>query len=508
MNLASENRELLSDQSRRQRLQTKQGVPDTSLGDIEYEVDMDPYLDPFARFGFEPENMRVVEGETSFSPRTGIVSIQPEYLASKRVQSHEYRHGGLNLLYSMYKLYSKDPEMEEVLENLYPGVGGFFKRYDDSYDDWSEKFPMDGTAEEKQAYLNTNPTPSEYMMELYDEDGSFNRPAEYYPYSEDVAFFTDNGFGEEVSRYYPQLKKGVDYKEDPYEYQNIEHDGMPTYSGPSVIKHVYKGNMSDTLDLNSAEQLAKRSRFQAYRKKEKGRLSANETEEFNQILAAEEMARDFYEREKRNEYTTKKGYAQGGAVMNKMEQGIASIPRQTVIREQPHMLAYITPAEAMLLKQNGGSGLPSHGGVPEFGAIGDFFGAMKDDFMIGTGMKDDIEGPDPSYSTPYQDRRRAVVEEENRRALNPALYKEDDKPQPVQFAQPMYQAPMPASFAPPPMTPISSGQPTNAGAVPIVDPELPNNPMPVGPNMPIGQRPANKAYTFQELLGMYQNPYA
>ncbi len=28
------------------------------------------------------------------------------------------------------------------------------------------------------------------------------------------------------------------------------------------------------------------------------------------------------------------------------------------------------------------------------------------------------------------------------------------------------------------------------------------------PVMPIGQRPANKAYTFQELLGMYQNPYA
>jgi len=517
MNLASENRELLSDQSRRQRLQTKQGVPDTSLGDIEYEVDMDPYLDPFARFGFEPENMRVVEGETSFSPRTGIVSIQPEYLASKRVQSHEYRHGGLNLLYSMYKLYSKDPEMEEVLENLYPGVSGFFKRYEDSYDDWSEKFPMDGTAEEKQTYLNTNPTPSEYMMELYDEDSSFNRPAEYYPYSEDVAFFTDNGFGEEVSRYYPQLKKGVDYKEDPYEYQNIEHDGMPTYSGPSVIKNAYKGNMSDTLDLNSAEQLAKRSRFQAYRKKEKGRLSANETEEFNQILAAEEMARDFYEREKRNEYTKKKGYAQGGAVMNRMEQGIASIPRQTVIREQPHMLAYITPAEAMLLKQNGGSGLPSHGGVPEFGVVGDFFSSMASDFAIGTGMKEDPDkrndGFMDDYPTPYEQRHQANLDRQAKAAEYDALYKEDDKPPPVQFAQPMYQAPMPASFAPPTMTPISSGQPPppfsdllnptmTDPAVPIVDPELPNNPM------PIGQRPANKAYTFQELLGMYQNPYA
>jgi len=62
------------------------------------------------------------------------------------------------------------------------------------------------------------------------------------------------------------------------------------------------------------------------------------------------------------------------------------------------------------------------------------------------------------------------------------------------------------------LDPISSGQPpppfSDLLNPTIVDPELPNNPMPVGPNMPIGQRPANKAYTFQELLGMYQNPYA
>jgi len=195
--------------------------------------------------------------------------------------------------------------------------------------------------------------------------------------------------------------------------------------------------------------------------------------------------------------------------MNRMEQGIASIPRQTVIREQPHMLAYITPAEAMLLKQNGGSGLPSHGGVPEFGAIGDFFGGMANDFAIGTGMKDiDSDPRMDGRISPYERRTEERKAREQDAIKNYQLYKEDDKPPPVQFAQPMYQAPMPASFAPPTMAPISSGQPTNAGAVPIVDPELPNNPMPVGPNMPIGQRPANKAYTFQELLGMYQNPYA
>ena len=203
--------------------------------------------------------------------------------------------------------------------------------------------------------------------------------------------------------------------------------------------------------------------------------------------------------------------------MNRMEQGIASIPRQTVIREQPHMLAYITPAEAMLLKQNGGSGLPSHGGVPEFGAVGDFFGAMKDDFMIGTGMKDDPGLNDkgavigPFSETSYQKRHRENLARQDKAAEYDALYKEDDKPQPVQFAHPMYQAPMPASFAPPTMAPISSGQPVR---LPQIAEQLAGTQAVPATGMATGftpsnfSKPQNKAYTFQELLGMYQNPYA
>jgi len=199
--------------------------------------------------------------------------------------------------------------------------------------------------------------------------------------------------------------------------------------------------------------------------------------------------------------------------MNRMEQGIASIPRQTVIRDQPHMLAYITPAEAMLLKQNGGSGLPSHGGVPEFGAIGDFFGAMKEDVSIGLGLQDNpmqtemFSGPD--FQTGYERRTQQRKAREADAIKNYQLYKEDDKPQPV-LAQPMYQAPAPVNVAPPTMmAPISSGQPM---VPPLNDQTATNvtNPSDViarPPAMPIGQRPANKAYTFQELLGMYQNPY-
>jgi len=189
------------------------------------------------------------------------------------------------------------------------------------------------------------------------------------------------------------------------------------------------------------------------------------------------------------------------------------------------MLAYIPPAEAMLLKRTGGSGLPSHGGVPEFGFWSETFGGGNsfDQSMQNTFGGNDggsfVDGTDsrfPSgvdtggYNTPQELRRQAVVEEENRRAANPALYKEDDKPQPVQFAQPMYQAPAPAPIAPPTLDPISSGQPT---VPPLNDQTATNvtNPSDViarPPAMPIGQRPANKAYTFQELLGMYQNPYA
>jgi hypothetical protein len=206
-----------------------------------------------------------------------------------------------------------------------------------------------------------------------------------------------------------------------------------------------------------------------------------------------------------------KKFAEGGEVMNRMEQGIASIPRQTMIRDQPHMLAYITPAEAMLLKQNGGSGLPSHGGVPEFGAIGDFFSSMANDFAIGTGMKED---PGQKYNihgaeTPYEKRHRENLERQKEAAEYYSSNK-DNEPL-VQVAQPMYRPPEPVNVAPPTMTPISSGQPMvpmNTDEQTTTSVTNPSDVIARPPVMPIGQRPANKAYTFQELLGMYQNPYA
>ncbi len=41
-----------------------------------------------------------------------------------------------------------------------------------------------------------------------------------------------------------------------------------------------------------------------------------------------------------------------------------SVPRQTMIGDDPHMLAYINPEEAQLLKDLGGTGEPGPGGIP------------------------------------------------------------------------------------------------------------------------------------------------
>ena len=66
-------------------------------------------------------------------------------------------------------------------------------------------------------------------------------------------------------------------------------------------------------------------------------------------------------------------YNQGGAV-----------PRQTMIEDQPHMLAYIDPQEQSMLRQMGGSGQPGPGGVPAYarrdGPGSENFGAEARDF--------------------------------------------------------------------------------------------------------------------------------
>jgi len=58
-----------------------------------------------------------------------------------------------------------------------------------------------------------------------------------------------------------------------------------------------------------------------------------------------------------------------GSLLDKQVEGMrdgGAVPRQTMIGDQPHMLAYINPQEADLLKDLGGSGEPGPGGIPAY----------------------------------------------------------------------------------------------------------------------------------------------
>jgi len=76
------------------------------MGDIEYEIEMQPYLqDPLSRLGFDPNNIRVgnPQSEDAYSAATDIVTLDPNYgMLSKETQAHEFRHRGLQKLLDDY----------------------------------------------------------------------------------------------------------------------------------------------------------------------------------------------------------------------------------------------------------------------------------------------------------------------------------------------------------------------------------------------------------------------
>ncbi len=73
-------------------------------------------------------------------------------------------------------------------------------------------------------------------------------------------------------------------------------------------------------------------------------------------------------------------------------------PRNTTIRGQDHLLAYITPEEAQLLMDNGGAGKPGPMGIPAFysGEDDAFAGEAMSSFEsdYGGGGSDD-DSPEP-----------------------------------------------------------------------------------------------------------------
>ena len=98
-----------------------------------------------------------------------------------------------------------------------------------------------------------------------------------------------------------------------------------------------------------------------------------------------------------------------------MEEGGSVPPRNTNIKGQPHMLAYITPEEGGILKALGGAGKPGPMGIPSFyefsdtdsspaGSFGgDDGGGYGDDNTDYSPPDDDMDYTDPDYGYTTQD---------------------------------------------------------------------------------------------------------
>ena len=232
-----------------------------TLGDLEYRVDLEPYMDPIARYGYDVETWNPSRaGGSHFNPFDDTVNIQSSHLGSKAVDAHEFRHRGFQQLFYKYR---KNPDF---YEKKYPGIGNFLKVI---------------ISNSRDKDLN------ERITEFYDKPEMWNTPVQY---------FNENNV----------LLKGRDYEEDPYEVSTVEHGEMPVYgSGFDVKKYRGKGSMEDTLDFNSEAGLRKRQKFNEYRDQPAEERGGNIF--FDNVLQVEQMADDLYKEER--------GFAQGGPVM-------------------------------------------------------------------------------------------------------------------------------------------------------------------------------------------------
>ena len=97
-----------------------------------------------------------------------------------------------------------------------------------------------------------------------------------------------------------------------------------------------------------------------------------------------------------------RGQMMGGTAMQppvRRMMGGGAVPRRTDINGQDHLLAYIRPDEADLLKGLGGAGTPGPGGIPQFGWFSD---TIAEIVSGGTAQTETYNSPSSSSSSSSQ----------------------------------------------------------------------------------------------------------
>ena len=325
------------------------------FGNLEYELEIAPFLDPVARYGFDPDKARVrrnpKDGSHYNISDDGIVIGDATGTSNLSEQAHEFRHRGLQSLLPEF-LINVPTLKRELSPEKFNHLKNFF--------DVMQEQRLDKMRGEAGPYEHDR---HEMFAEFFEKPYEYNRPAQFVAVP-----------GEDPkSRDFMRVMNINPETREPY--TDAEREEYAARTGTVIKKMLTKDTVEQQMDrLETSGQ----DEFRSYLAADPDTRTGDAI--FEEALAVQEFA------ESRN--SAVKNYYDGGEVMNGIGtlNGVArnmtrgprgigayqqfadggSVPRQTMIQNQPHMLAYINPEEEQMLRENGGAGLPGPGGVPAY----------------------------------------------------------------------------------------------------------------------------------------------
>ena len=255
------------------------------LADVEYAADMQKYLDPLARLGFDPDVVETVKGRNMYpddayhSPSDTLVVDTNFGAYAPEVQAHEFRHRGM---YDILNMYVSDPERFEADFGKPAAI-------------YAENVLKDMRGPQNKLY-------SEALAEMFEQPSKFNYPRVYYAETGEVIQSGD------IDKY------------------REENPGVKTMA----VNRQQDGHLTQFLDRNT------RPVVEAYRQFQEtgeipavGNVSSDKMQQFFEGAEGFQSAAEFL-----LERNPVRGYAEGGSVIASKQASVDDLANlATKIRE-------------------------------------------------------------------------------------------------------------------------------------------------------------------------------
>ena len=258
------------------------------FGNLEYEVEMSPFLEPISKAGFDPNVVKVMQNVGShYNPNTDEIIIG-NYTGTANLseQAHEFRHRGLKKLSSEFFLNIPTLKREMPPED-FKSLLDFFeteRRQNFRKRGAAGGFGSPGTEEYKFDR-------QEMIAEFFEEPYDYNLPAQYYAATgEDPA----SAKFQRVMNINPETEKP---------YTDEERAAYAARTGTVIKKMLQSDTVQDQMDrLETVGQ----EEFRTFADADPETRIGDEI--FKQAMLVQDFAR------KQNDDA--KNYSEGGAVMN------------------------------------------------------------------------------------------------------------------------------------------------------------------------------------------------